>query len=181
MKMGVTDIFPSSLKNKLTNLDKFSKKTILQNELVSESYGRHIIEGNNIWRLEPNFSQNIFWIKTVYKNDLLVDDTDYKMLNVTSQLPVNYILTKMTIYEYQTDPKSKLKLVVECLNEPVPVTQQNIFFQKNTNTNTNTNTNINTVTVLVPINFYFIYDNKTIDISEGFLKEEINVFLMHLN
>ena len=171
MKIYITDIFPISLKNKLTNfdLDKFNKKTILRNELVSEDYGRHIIENDTIWREEPSFNQDIFIIKSVFKNELLVDNTDYKMLQVTSQLPINYILTKMTIYEYQTNPRSKLKLIVECLNEPVAA--QNLFFQQNNKADT----------VLVPINFYFDYNSKTIDISDQFLKEEINVFLSHLN
>jgi len=171
MKIYITDIFPIALKNKLTNfdLDKFHKKTILRNELVSEDYGRHIIENDTIWREEPNFNQEIFIIKSVFKNDLLVDNTDYKMLQITSQLPINYILTKMTIYEYQTNPRSKLKLVVECLNEPAAA--QNAFFQQNNKADT----------VIVPINFYFDYNSKTIDISDQFLKEEINVFLSHLN
>ena len=59
---------------------------------------------------------------------MLIDNTDYKMIPVTSQLPVNYILTKMTIYEYQIDKRSNLKMIVECLNEPV---SQNVFFSQN--------------------------------------------------
>jgi hypothetical protein len=90
------------------------------------------------------------------------------MIPVTSQLPVNYILTKMTIYEYQIDKKSNLKMFVECLNEPV---SQNVFFSQNKQIDTNT----------IPINFYFIYNEKKIDLSDRFLKEEFNVFLSHLN
>ena len=59
-------------------------------------------------------------------------------------------------------------MVVECLNEPVP---QNVFFSQNKQMDTNT----------IPINFYFNYNNKKIDLSDRFLKEEFNVFLSHLN
>ena len=91
------------------------------------------------------------------------------MLPVLSQLPVNYILTKMTVYEYQVSKKSKLKLVVECLDEPL---QQNVFFQKDKQT---------VVTNIVPFNFYFVYNETKLDLSDRFIKEEFNVFLSHLN
>ena len=120
--------------------------------------------------MEPNFNPDTKLIKNFINinTELLIDNTDYKMIPVTSQLPVNYILTKMTIYEYQIDKKSNLKMIVECLNEPV---SQNVFFSQNKQMDTNT----------IPINFYFIYNEKKIDLSDRFLKEEFNVFLSHLN
>ena len=77
----------------------------------------------------------------------------------------------MTIYEYQVSKKSKLKMVIECLNEPVPT---NVFFSKK-------NGSANTETMVIPINFYFVYDDVKIDLTDRFVKEEINVFLSHLN
>ena len=168
MKIYITDIFPSSLKNKLTKLDFFNKQTLSRTELVSEDYGIHIIENDTIWRMEPNFNTDIHIINKFFKNELLIDNTDYKMIPDVSQLPTSYILTKITIYEYQIDKKSKMKLVVECLNEPVAT---NVFFQQNEQPTTN----------MIPFNFYFIYNNKTIDFTDQFLKEEFNVFLSHLN
>ena len=172
MKIYITDIFPSSLKNKLTNLKEYLSNTISRYEMVSEECGIHIIEEDAIYRVEPNFKPDIHVINNSdLINSLLIDNTNYKMIPVVSQLPFNYILTKMTIYEYQVSKKSKLKMVIECLNEPVPT---NVFFAKK-------NGLVNTETMVIPINFYFVYDDVKIDLTDRFVKEEINVFLSHLN
>lgn len=170
MKIYITDIFPSSLKNKLTNIREYLSDTISRYEMVSEEYGIHIIEGDTIYRIEPNFKPDMQLIKTFFSNELLIDNTNYKMIPVVSQLPYNYILTKITIHEYQVCKKSKLKLVVECLNEPV---QTNVFFSKKNQGNIDT--------TVIPINFYFLYNDAKIDLTDHFLKEEFNVFLSHLN
>jgi hypothetical protein len=179
MKIYITDIFPSSLKNKLTNLREYLSNTISRYEMVSEESGIHIIEEDAIYRVEPNFKPDIHVINNSgpdpdsdsITNDLLIDNTNYKMIPVVSQLPFNYILTKMTIYEYQVSKKSKMKLVIECLNEPMPT---NVFFAIK-------NGPVNTDTMVIPINFYFVYDEPKIDLTDRFVKEEINVFLSHLN
>ena len=138
--------------------------------MVSEEYGIHIIEGDTIYRIEPNFKPDMQLIKTFFSNELLIDNTDYKMIPVVSQLPYNYILTKITIHEYQVCKKSKLKLIIECLNEPV---HTNVFFSKKNQGNIDT--------TVIPINFYFVYNDVKIDLTDQFLKEEFNVFLSHLN
>ena len=171
MKVYIVDILPSSLKNKLTKIQEYLTNSIIKYELASEDYGVHYIEGDTIYRIEPNFKPDFSLIKgkSVFENELILDNTNYKMLPVLSQLPVNYILTKMTVYEYQVSKKSKLKLVVECLDEPL---QQNVFFQKDKQT---------VVTNIVPFNFYFVYNETKLDLSDRFIKEEFNVFLSHLN
>lgn len=170
MKIYITDIFPSSLKNKLTKINEYLSNTISRYEIVSEEYGIHIIEGDKIYRIEPNFKPDIQLSKQYMKNDLLIDNTNYKLIPVVSQMPYNYILTKITIHEYQVCKKSKLKLVVECLNEPVPT---NVFFSKKQQSAIDT--------TVIPINFYFVYNESKIDLTDQFLKEEFNVFLSHLN
>ena len=170
MKIYITDIFPSSLKNKLTKINEYLSNTISRYEIVSEEYGIHIIEGDSIYRIEPNFKPDIQLSKQYIKNELLIDNTNYKLIPVVSQLPYNYILTKITIHEYQVCKKSKLKLVVECLNEPVPT---NVFFSKKNQSTIDTN--------VIPINFYFVYNDAKLDLTDQFLKEEFNVFLSHLN
>ena len=170
MKIYITDIFPSSLKNKLTKINEYLSNTISRYEIVSEEYGIHIIEGDKIYRIEPNFKPDIQLSKQYMKNDLLIDNTNYKFIPVVSQMPYNYILTKITIHEYQVCKKSKLKLVVECLNEPVPT---NVFFSKKQQSAIDT--------TVIPINFYFVYNESKIDLTDQFLKEEFNVFLSHLN
>ena len=170
MKIYITDIFSSTLKNKLTNIREYLSNTISRYEMVSEEYGIHIIEGDTIYRIEPNFKPDMQLIKTFFSNELLIDNTDYKMIPVVSQLPYNYILTKITIHEYQVCKKSKLKLIIECLNEPV---HTNVFFSKKNQGNIDT--------TVIPINFYFVYNDVKIDLTDQFLKEEFNVFLSHLN
>ena len=169
MKIYITDILPSSLKNKLTNLQEYLTKTVAKYELSSEDYGLHYIENDSMYRLEPNFNPDFRINKDIFKNEIFIDNTDYKMISVVSQLPVDYILTKMTLYEYQISKKSKLKLVIECLNEPI---KKNVFFQQN---------NQPQVSNHVPFNFYFVYNDNKIDLSDQFIKEEFNVFLSGLN
>jgi hypothetical protein len=170
MKIYITDIFPSSLKNKLTTLKEYlvNQNGLTKYELASEDYGMHYIENDTIYRVEPNFKPDIQLIKKFLDNEILVDNTDYKMIPVVSQLPLNYVLTKITVYEYQVSKKSKLKLVVECLNEPVA---QNAFFTQNKQMDAN----------MIPFNFYFVYNESKLDITDQFIKEDFNVFLSHLN
>jgi hypothetical protein len=102
-------------------------------------------------------------------SDLLIDSTKYVYCPVVSQLPINYILTKFTVLEYQTSKKSKLKLVVECLNEPVLIGS---YFSPDKHMGEE----------LIPIDFYFVYDDASkLDLCDRFFQEEINMFLLHLN
>ena len=88
---------------------------------------------------------------------------------VVSQLPVNYVLKRLTILEYQTSKKAKLKLVVECLNEPVMIGS---YFSPDKHMSEE----------LVPIDFYFVYDDVVkLDLNDCFFQEEINMFLSYLN
>ena len=126
MKIYISNIFPSTIKNKLTNLKDLQTNSFDKFELASQDYGIHYIEkekGNKekIYRCEPNFDPQFQLIKNFgpTNSDLLIDKTKYVYCSVVSQLPVNYILTKLTILEYQTNKKAKLKLVIECLKEPV--------------------------------------------------------------
>lgn len=172
MKIYITNIFPSSLKNKLTNLKGLQTNNFHKFEITSEEFGVHFIEQNEkIYRCEPNFESKLQLIKSFgpTNSDLLVDKTKYVYCPVVSQLPVDYILTKLTILEYQTSKKAKLKLVIECLNEPVVIGS---YFSPDKHMGEE----------LIPINFYFVYDELTnLDLNDRFFQEEFNMFLSHLN
>ena len=180
MKIYITTIFPSSIKNKLTNFKDINleSKTFHKYEMTSEDFGVHYIEksangknGDHIYRIEPSFEHKFQLIKNFGEQqvDLLLDSTKYIVCPVVSQLPVNYILTKLTILEYQTSRKSKLKLVIECLNEPVVI---GAYFSPDKHMGEE----------MVPINFYFEYDDSAkLDLNDRFFQEEINMFLSHLN
>ena len=195
MKIYITNIFPFLIKDKLTNIQNLliNPNGTNKHELISSEFGSHFIEedikGNtSIYRIEPNFNPRFQLVKgynngsgtgTKNKNntnDLLLDYTKHTHCPVVSQLPTEYILIKMVVFEYKTNPKSKLKLVVEYLKEPAI---GNYF-----------STNKHIGEYMVPINFYFDYNynydskhesNYEIDLTDPFFQEEINMFLSHLN
>ena len=178
-KIYITNIFPSSLKHKLTNIKELLVNTFNKYEIASEDFGIHFIEkekGKNkeniddkMYRIEPSFDPKFQLIKNFGKlnSDLLIDYTKYVYCPVVSQLPNDYVLTKLTILEYKTSRKSKLKLVIECLNEPIKIGS---YFSPDKHIGEE----------LIPINFYFVYDDN-LDLTDRFFQEEINVFLSHLN
>lgn len=191
MKIYIANIFPSSIKDKLTNIQNLLINTHGTNkyEIISKDFGTHYIEksnqkekgkdnenSTNIYRIEPNFDPKFQLIKGYNNgnsiNDLLIDYTKYTYCPVVSQLPTEYMLIKMIVFEYRTSPKSKLKLVVEYLKEP---TITGSYFSANKNIKDE----------MIPINFYFDYNHSDlkhgIDLSDRFFQEEINMFLSHLN
>ena len=180
MKIYISNIFPSTIKNKLTNLKDLQTISFDKIELASKDYGIHYIEkgkGNNanknnekIYRCEPNFEPKFQLIKKFgpTNSDLLIDKTKYVYCPVVSQLPVNYILTKLTVLEYQTSKKSKLKLVIECLKEPVVIGS---YFSPDKHMGEE----------LIPVNFYFVYELTNLDLNDQFFQDEFNMFLLHLN
>jgi hypothetical protein len=174
MKIYVTNILPSSIKSNFEKMEKFliNKNGYKKYEIFSEEFGTYVIEDKNdkqtsrqkMYRIEPTFNTNLHLIKNYNGCDLLFDKTYYVHQDVISQLPVNYMLTKLICFEYLLYPSSqnKIKLTIECIVE----------------NNTLMDTEI------TPVNFYFSYLNsskndKNNDIDNNLL-EEINVFLSEL-
>ena len=164
MKIYVTNIPPSTIK--LLRLDKFclNKDGYKKYELVSDEFGTHVIDysKNNLermYRIEPTLNMDLELINNFNGSSLLVDKTKYVHIPVISQLPVDYILTKMICFEYviNSNKKNGLKLVVECIEE------SNQLFDKE----------------MIPINFYF--SSNSLNIIDDNLLKEINVFLLELN
>ena len=166
MKIYVTNIPPSSIK--LDKLDKyiFNKDGYKKYELVSKEFGTHVIEFRkqnepNMYRIEPTLNMDLHLIN-IPNASLLVDKTKYVHIPVVSQMPIDYVLTKMTCFEYsiKNKPGSKIKMVVECLVE---------------------NSDILSDKEIMPINYYFHFLDKknNLDIDDNLL-EEINMFLSEL-
>ena len=179
MKIYVTNINPSTIKPVL-NSGKLDKYILNQNgykkyELNSEDFGTHIIDYSknnveNMYRIEPTLNMDLHFIKD-YKDlpTLLVDQTNYVYIPVVSQFPVNYVLTKMTCFEYVLNKKSAVKLVVECLLE-----NNNDLLSASFGSSLNKE--------FIPINFYFTSSSSSSsDKIDDNLLEEINVFLLELN
>jgi hypothetical protein len=166
MKIYITNIPPSTIK--LAAIDKYriSKDGYKKYELVSEEFGTHIIEKEKIYRIEPTLNMDLHLINDFNGSALLIDKTKYVHIPLLSQLPVDYILTKMTCFEYiiGSDKKKELKLVVECLEE------SNELLDKE----------------MIPVNFYFSSnssssDSNSLNLVDDNLLQEINVFLLELN
>jgi hypothetical protein len=164
MKIYVTNVSPSTIK--LAAIDKYllNKSGSKKYELSSEDFGTHIIDYSknnveNMYRIEPTLNMDLHLIK--YKGfSLLVDLTNYIQIPVVSQFPVNYVLTKMTCFEYCINKKSGIKLIVDCLIENGASLHKEI----------------------IPVNFYFTSSsNFMINQSNDNLFEEINMFLLELN
>jgi len=162
MKIYVTNIPPSTIK--LAGIDKYrlSKEGYKKYELVSEEFGMHVIEKEKMYRIEPILNMDLHLINNFNGYNLLVDKTKYVHIPLVSQLPVDYMLTKMTCFEYAIKNKrgSKIKMIVECLVE---------------------NSNILSDKEIMPINYYFHFLDKknNLDIDDNLL-EEINMFLLEL-
>lgn len=162
MKIYIVDILPKTLKSKITNFDKsFQRNEKIKYEFISEEYGYYEAYSespDNILRLEPSFKNNYELIKNYNGYNLLVDKTEYTYNPVISQFPVKYISSKITQLEYKIDKKSKLSLIIECI--------------ETTNT---------FETELIPIDFYFKYVEPNLDLTNVFFQEDFNVFLFELN
>lgn len=160
MRIFITNIVPQTLTNKLSNLSETfgepHKK--IRHELISKDLGLFIVENNNITQLETTFITDYELIKNYKGHNLLVDKNKYRYIKTVSQLPVEYINSQYTVFEYKTDKKSKLSLIVEC------------FEEKN-------NFNLE----IIPVNFYFDYNSDTFDLYDSFFQEEFNMFLSELN
>jgi hypothetical protein len=187
MKVYITNVLPSNIKNNIDKIGLYlvSKREIY--ELFSEEYGLHVMHLNKntdptIYRVETAFETNYHLIKNHKYNqqgvlcDLLCDLTTFIHIPVTSQLPTKYVLTKLQQISYKIDKKSCWTLIIDCIRE----------------------TNLDTLSKeLIPINYYFEYkekglkagnkgiynENKEKDILEKELKagtmdlNEINMFL----
>ena len=164
MKIYIVSIPPSLLQNKLQVLidlfGLYSEKK--KYELCSPDFGLHIIEKDEIYRIETTFKTDYELIKgyncSKTNYDLLVDKTIYTNIPVVSQLPVNYISSLFHEMQFKINKKSKLSLIIECLEET-----QN--YEK----------------MLVPVNFYLNYDEPKLDLNDHFFQEEFNMFLSKLN
>ena len=167
MEIYITDVLPIILKDKLTNIKDQDNNVIkpekkLKQEIFSEEFGLHVIQNNNIKWFEPNFKPIYEIIKKYNNHTLLVNVINNCQIKCVSQLPVEYVLTHVIQLEYKMNIKSKLTLIIECIDDKKGLES-----------------------ILIPINFYFYYNDKNPDIhdllSNIFFQDEFNMFLSQLN
>jgi hypothetical protein len=119
MKIYIENLPQFKLSKIETQLNKYLKKEKTYTQLFSND-GIYIIEPKQVWMLDDVSYHNVENVK--YKNYKLVfDKSEYNNKKVMSQLPVDYIILRMTKTEYFSNNKSLISLVVEksdCENIP---------------------------------------------------------------
>jgi len=160
MKIYIANLLPNTLISKMQNIiDLFGiPEEKIKYELSSKEFGTYIIDGNSISYIESTFEPEYEIIKNYNNFDLLVDRTNYKHFEIISQLPVNYICTPYYELKFKLNKKSNLSLIIECIEEVENYEKKSI-----------------------PINFYFDYEDKKLDLKNPFFQEDFNRFLSHLN
>jgi hypothetical protein len=143
------------------NIDNLSKKLKGLNEyLINKTNSIEIYSDEGIYLVDENNIYNITYldrpIEKINYTDSIEMSIDLSTTNsiIVNQLPSDNIILKLATYTYKICPRSKVKLII------------NFTLNKNME--------------YKPYNFYFdVLDD--IDINGPIFKEDINVFLFHLN
>jgi hypothetical protein len=143
------------------NIDNLSKKLKgLNGYLINKTNSIEIYSDEGIYLVDENNIYNITYldrpIQKINYTDSIEMSIDLSTTNsiIVNQLPSDNIILKLSTYTYKTCPRSKVKLIV------------NFTLNKNME--------------YKPYNFYFDVSDD-IDINGPIFKEDINVFLFHLN
>jgi len=143
------------------NIDNLSKKLKGLNEyLINKTNSLEVYSDEGIYAVDENNIYNITYLDRPVQKINYTDDVemciDLSTTNsiIVNQLPSDNIILKLATYTYKTCPRSKVKLIV------------NFTLNKNME--------------YKPYNFYFDVSDD-IDINGPIFKEDINVFLFHLN
>jgi hypothetical protein len=143
------------------NIDNLSKKLKGLNEyLINKTNSLEVYSDEGIYAVDENNIYNITYLDRPVQKINYTDDVemciDLSTTNtiIVNQLPSDNIILKLATYTYKLCPRSKVKLIV------------NFTLNKNME--------------YKPYNFYFDVSDD-IDINGPIFKEDINVFLFHLN
>jgi hypothetical protein len=143
------------------NIDNLSKKLKGLNEyLINKTNSIEIYSDEGIYLVDENNIYNITYLDRPVQKINYTDDVEMSIdlsttnSTILNQLPSDNIILKLATYTYKTCPRSKVKLIV------------NFTLNKNME--------------YKPYNFYFDVSDD-IDINGPIFKEDINVFLFHLN
>jgi hypothetical protein len=151
MKVYINNYEMNHLPKKLKGLNDYLIRTKKSLEIYSDE-GIYSVDENNIYEITHLDGP----IKTInYTNTIeMIVDLSTTTSTIVHQLPVNNIILKISKYTYQLSPKSKIALIIQCM--------------------------CNHMMEYVPYDFYFDVSEE-IDINGPMFKEDINVFLFHLN
>jgi len=161
MKIYVKDIFPKKITHdKLTKLDEYysTKKDIL--EIFSEK-GMYLVENSKVWKLLPTNEKMVTFVDSENNTTFLIDETTIEK-QVAWQIPMNSETIETTIFIYNG---KNLRLTIEGYYKKtkLPKTYSDKYYN------------------FIVTNFYFEPKNENLEMTNPFLKNEINVFLSLLN
>lgn len=151
MKMYINNYEMNQLPKKLKGLNDYLICTKNSVEIYSDE-GIYFVDENNIYELTHLDGP----IKTInYNSNVeMIIDLSTTTSTIVHQLPVDNIILKISKSTYQLSPKSKIALIIQSM--------------------------LNNRMEYVPYDFYFEVSGE-IDINGPMFKEDINVFLFHLN
>ena len=157
MKIYINNYNMVKITKKLKNIAKYltNKKNYIE---IYTDEGVYSVDQHNIYKFTylDKSIQTIEYNPNIENNpkfELLIDVSETK-LDVVNHLPFNNLIVKMQTNTYKLKSNSKTKLIVQFMLE------QNMEYKL--------------------YNFYFVVSDD-IDINSLSFKEDINVFLFHLN
>lgn len=156
MKIYIDNYSIENLSKKMKGLNKYLTNKTNTIDVYSDE-GVFLIDNQNIQRI-TYLDKPVKKVKYIIENNTAIDlriDSSETIITMVNQLPPDNIIMKMETQVFQTSAASKVKLfVISLLNR-----QLNEY---------------------KPHDFYFDVSND-IDINSPIFKEDINVFLFHLN
>jgi hypothetical protein len=156
MKIYIDNYNIENLPKKMKGLSKYLTNKTNVIEVYSEE-GIFVIDQQNIYRVDY-LDKPIKKGKYINENDIvfnMIIDTSETTKTIMNQLPPDNVIMKTETHLYQINATSKIKMVI------------NLTLNKDVNE-------------YKPYDFYFDVSND-IDINSPIFKEDINVFLFHLN
>ena len=156
MKIYIDNYNIENLPKKMKGLSKYLTNKTNVIEVYSEE-GIFVIDQQNIFRVDY-LDKPIKKGKYINENDIvfnMIIDTSETTKTIMNQLPPDNVIMKTETHLYQINATSKIKMVI------------NLTLNKDVNE-------------YKPYDFYFDVSND-IDINSPIFKEDINVFLFHLN
>jgi hypothetical protein len=176
MKIYLNAYKPKELIPKLKHLDNYFNKSTSHIEIISPSSGIYRIENKNLVR-KIIVDKPVETFSKFHKNSVLfLDKSYYKEEKVLSQLPFDHTYTDITCFYYNLHSEENGKKKPPRIQLVIEGTYKENQIQLHSNSNQFNNKYFQ----FVPTDFYFLV-NDEFDIENQFSKEELNVFLSHLN
>jgi hypothetical protein len=156
MKIYIDNYSIENLSKKMKGINKYLTNKTNSIDVYSDE-GIFLVDQQNIHNI-TYLDKPVRKVKYINENNAIIDltiDSSETIITMVNQLPPDNVIMKIETQVYQTSTTSKVKLVI------VSLLSRQLNEYK-------------------PHDFYFDVSND-IDINSPIFKEDINVFLFHLN